>query len=328
MGRAVPAVSQSLRLSFRWKPQGKGGIGTRERSARDPGRDRSRQAEADHLLAGGSERLSACVRRCRKCRALSPAVRGGAPGRLQRAVNTPRRCAVPRTLRTAVSRKVVRSSRGARRYSGGSRRGGCGARRTRARHGRGVGCGSPSRSPDSSAIRASQLERLRPRGAGGESEGSGTTADTTGAANMVRRPRSAGSIGRDATGVSALGQSSRQSVVELFADDREEHLPFVRSSLFVHSANEGRACLQLSAQRLRGKALGFSVYARRVSVRTPRSGHSSLWALWEGGTPAGAGPSSDEPSSFGFHQSATYFQPSYLRCCSALRSRSVPRFLG
>jgi hypothetical protein len=43
-------------------------------------------------------------------------------------------------------------------------------------------------------------ERLRPRGAGGSRGDTGPTADTTGAANMLRQPRSAGSIEGHATG--------------------------------------------------------------------------------------------------------------------------------
>ena len=81
-GEPSCGFTESLRCLFGGSRK-EGASETRERSARGPDRDRSRQAERGDLLARGSKRLPVCVRRCRRCRALSPAVkRGGAPGRL------------------------------------------------------------------------------------------------------------------------------------------------------------------------------------------------------------------------------------------------------
>src|SRR5580765_3797999 len=94
-GELSCGFNKSLRPPSDVKAARRRGIGARERSARQIGRAQSEQSETD-LFACDAEGLPACVRWSRSRRALSPAVRGGAPGWPSPAGRrTPRRCAVP-----------------------------------------------------------------------------------------------------------------------------------------------------------------------------------------------------------------------------------------
>jgi len=81
-GEPSCGFTKSLRCLFGGSRKERGN-GTRERSARDQGRDRSRQAERQTSSPASPKGCRCAFRRCRRRRALSPAVkRGGAPGRL------------------------------------------------------------------------------------------------------------------------------------------------------------------------------------------------------------------------------------------------------